>query len=190
MENSRLFERVRDLSIRDGLTTSSTTATPWSCCANEFERVVRYDGGFSVLMVDIDHFKSVNDEHGHPAGDAVLREVARVLEESLRTVDAVGRYGGEEFVVLLPHTSPEEAMQTAERVRATGAAHVFRVRGKPLRVTVSVGVATAPRGRRHRRGAHPRGRQGALPGQEGRARPDGLARAAVSAPRSSGGGSA
>ena len=69
-------------------------------------------------MIDIDHFKRINDEHGHPAGDAVLREMAqRRCRDTLRTVDAVGRYGGEEFVAVLPHTGYEEARQTAERIR-------------------------------------------------------------------------
>ena len=63
-------------------------------------------------MVDIDHFKTINDEHGHPAGDVVLREVAQLLQDTLRTVDSLGRYGGEEFVAILPHTACEEARQT------------------------------------------------------------------------------
>ena len=144
MENSRLFERVRDLSIRDGVTNLFNHRHIMELVRAEFERVLRHDGVFSVLMVDIDHFKMVNDEHGHTAGDAVLREVARVIGQCVRTVDVVGRYGGEEFLVLLPHTTREEAMQTAERVRATVAAHVSRVQELAIRVTVSVGVATAP----------------------------------------------
>ena len=68
-------------------------------------------------MIDVDHFKRINDEHGHPAGDAVLREMAQLLRETLRTMDALGRYGGEEFVAVLPHTGAEEARQTAERMR-------------------------------------------------------------------------
>ena len=104
----------------------------------------RYAAGLSLLMLDIDHFKRVNDEHGHPAGDAVLTEMARLLKETLRTVDSVGRYGGEEFVVILPHTSPEEAQATGERIRQQGGEPRFRVGPKPLNVTVSVGVASYP----------------------------------------------
>jgi two-component system, cell cycle response regulator len=145
LENSRLFERVRNLSIRDGVTGLYNHRHIMEMVQAEFDRVDRYQNPFSVLMIDIDHFKKVNDEHGHPAGDAVLREIAVVIEGCLRTVDSVGRYGGEEFVVLLPHTPHDEAMQTAERVRGQVAAHVFRPpQGATLQVTISVGVATAP----------------------------------------------
>ena len=92
-------------------------------------------------MLDIDHFKKVNDEHGHLVGDGVLRDVARLLRSALRTVDSVGRYGGEEFLALLPQTPPE-ARRTGERMRQQIGEHVFRVGKRELRVTVSVGVAT------------------------------------------------
>jgi diguanylate cyclase (GGDEF)-like protein len=95
-------------------------------------------------MIDVDHFKAVNDEHGHPAGDAVLRELSRLLKEQVRTVDSIGRYGGEEFVVLLPHTPTDEAHQTADRLRRSVDTHAFRHGEKALHVTVSVGVATYP----------------------------------------------
>jgi diguanylate cyclase (GGDEF)-like protein len=100
----------------------------------------------SVLMVDIDHFKQINDEHGHLVGDIVLRDVARVMREALRTVDAVGRYGGEEFMIILPHTPREEAWKTAERLRQKVADHAFTSsrKGAGLHVTVSVGVASYP----------------------------------------------
>jgi len=107
MENSRLFERVQNLAIRDSLTGLFNHRHTVELLASEVERAGRYPGGVSALMLDIDHFKKVNDEHGHLAGDAVLRDVARLLKDALRTVDSVGRYGGEEFLVLLPHTPPE-----------------------------------------------------------------------------------
>jgi two-component system, cell cycle response regulator len=143
MENSRLFERVRNLSIRDGLTGLSNHRHILELLQEEFDRKGRDQEPFSVLMIDIDHFKRVNDEHGHPAGDAVLREVAAVIQGCLRTIDSVGRYGGEEFLVVLPRTPHDEAMQTAERVRSQVGAHVFRAQEAGLRVTISVGVATA-----------------------------------------------
>jgi two-component system, cell cycle response regulator len=144
MENSRLFDRLRNLSIRDGLTGLYNHRHIVELVQAEFDRLGRHQGAFSVLMIDIDHFKKVNDEHGHPAGDAVLREVANVIQGCLRTIDDVGRYGGEEFVILLPQTPHEEAMATAERVRSQVGAHVFRAQGNALQVTISVGVATAP----------------------------------------------
>jgi diguanylate cyclase (GGDEF)-like protein len=144
MENSRLFERVRNLSIRDGLTGLYNHRHIMELVQAEFDRVDRYQDPLSLLMIDIDLFKKVNDEHGHPAGDAVLSEIATVIQGGLRTVDVVGRYGGEEFVVLLPHTPHDEAMQTAERVRTEVGKHVFNALGATLQVTISVGAATTP----------------------------------------------
>jgi diguanylate cyclase (GGDEF)-like protein len=144
VENARLVERLRELAIRDSLTELYNHRHAMDLLTNEFERVGRYAAGVSLLMLDLDDFKRVNDEHGHPAGDAVLREMARVLKETLRNVDSLGRYGGEEFVAILPHTSPEEAAATAERIRQRVQAHVFWVGAKPLNVTVSVGVASYP----------------------------------------------
>jgi diguanylate cyclase (GGDEF)-like protein len=144
MENSRLFERVRSLSIRDSLTGLFNHRHSMEQVAQEFGRVGRYEGGVSVLMVDIDHFKKVNDEHGHQAGDFVLREVSRILKDTLRVVDSLGRYGGEEFVAILPHTNREDARQTAERLREAIAEHPFRVGPRELRITISVGIATYP----------------------------------------------
>ncbi len=144
MENSRLFEKVRSLSIRDSLTGLFNHRHSMEQVAHEFGRVGRYEGGVSVLMIDIDHFKLVNDEHGHQAGDFVLREVSRILKDTLRVVDSLGRYGGEEFVAILPHTNREDAMQTAERLREAIAEHPFRVGPRELRVTISVGAATYP----------------------------------------------
>lgn len=105
----------------------------------------RYNAdGVSVLMLDVDHFKRVNDQLGHLAGDSVLRELARLLREAVRNVDWVGRYGGEEFVVILPQTRYEEARQTAERLRQEVELHSFRAGERMTRMTVSVGVATYP----------------------------------------------
>jgi diguanylate cyclase (GGDEF)-like protein len=144
VENSRLFERVRSLSVRDSLTDLYNHRYSISLLGNEFDRVGRYEEGVGLLMIDIDHFKEVNDRWGHPVGDSVLREVASILKETLRAVDAVGRYGGEEFMVILPHTDRAEALQTAERVRRRIEGHQFRSGDDELRVTVSVGVACYP----------------------------------------------
>jgi diguanylate cyclase (GGDEF)-like protein len=93
-----------------------------------------------VLIVDIDHFKNVNDEHGHLAGDAVLREVAARLQQAMRTEDALGRWGGEEFLAVLTDTPPEGVRVMAERLRQVVAAAPFTLDdGSQIRVTVSVG---------------------------------------------------
>ena len=144
MENSRLFERVKDLAIRDSLTDLFNHRHLMELVAHEYERVGRYQSGFSLLMIDVDYFKRINDEHGHPAGDAVLKEMAHLLRETLRTVDSLGRYGGEEFVAVLPHTAAEEARQTADRLRQRVQEHAFGAGEGQVNVTVSVGVATCP----------------------------------------------
>jgi diguanylate cyclase (GGDEF)-like protein len=96
-------------------------------------------------MVDIDHFKDINDTHGHLVGDEALREIARVLQGAVRTVDLVGRYGGEEFVIVLPETTAEGAIAFAERLRDRVSQHVFASERLPsLRLTISIGVASYP----------------------------------------------
>ena len=144
MENSRLFERVRNLSIRDSLTDLYNHRHVMDLVSTEFGREVRYQEGFSLLMIDVDDFKKVNDAYGHPAGDAVLKDLARLLKDALRTVDAVGRYGGEEFVAILPRTPHAEALETAERLRRAVHDHVFLAGERKAHVTVSVGVASYP----------------------------------------------
>jgi diguanylate cyclase (GGDEF)-like protein len=144
VENSRLWERVRSLSMRDSLTELYNHRHSVDLVSNEVQRVGRYQDSVSILMVDVDHLKDINDRHGHPAGDAVLRELAQILKEALRTVDSVGRYGGEEFIAVLPHTSYDEARLTAERLRHKVVAHAFHAGPAPVPVTVSVGVATYP----------------------------------------------
>jgi two-component system cell cycle response regulator len=103
----------------------------------------RHDRTIGVLIVDIDHFKNVNDEHGHLAGDAVLREVAVRLAQAMRTEDALGRWGGEEFLAVLTDTPPEGVRVMAERLRQVIAAAPFTLDdGSQIRVTVSVGHAS------------------------------------------------
>jgi two-component system, cell cycle response regulator len=104
---------------------------------------VRQDGiSVAVLMFDIDHFKKVNDTHGHPAGDEVLRELAARAVNSVRSVDLVARLGGEEFIVVMPETDLAIATQVAERLRAAVSREPFAVPGNPekIPVTISIGV--------------------------------------------------
>jgi len=109
----------------------------------ELARARRYGTPLSVLMLDIDHFKAVNDAHGHSAGDRVLQQLSRTCLEVMRTVDVVGRVGGEEFAILLPETALEGAVEVAERLRvAVAKSAVTRDEGAPIRYTVSIGVAT------------------------------------------------
>jgi diguanylate cyclase (GGDEF)-like protein len=100
--------------------------------------------GVAILMLDVDHFKRVNDTFGHDAGDQVLREVASVLREATRPEDLVARYGGEEFVLALPVVAPDQATERAERIREALAERRIIASGSSLRVTASLGLAFAP----------------------------------------------
>ncbi len=143
-ENARLVERLRALSTRDSLTGLYNHRYSMEALQHESERVRRYAGRVSVLMIDVDLFKRVNDELGHPVGDSVLKEVAGRLREELRTVDVLGRYGGEEFVVILPETGLEDARRTAERLRHAVGARPVQAGQVEVPVTISVGCASQP----------------------------------------------
>jgi diguanylate cyclase (GGDEF)-like protein len=107
--------------------------------------VNRYKDNLSLLMVDLDHFKSVNDSHGHPAGDRVLQKVAEAMDSQLRASDTLYRYGGEEFVILLPETDRSGALTVAESIRRKVADTVIVVDGnQTITITVSIGVACFP----------------------------------------------
>jgi diguanylate cyclase (GGDEF)-like protein len=108
----------------------------------EFLRARRYRTPLSVTMMDIDHFKQVNDVHGHMTGDAVLRQVGEIVRETLRRSDVAGRYGGEEIVLVMPHNDARGAAVLAERIRATLASTAFPgPQGEPIQVTASFGIA-------------------------------------------------
>jgi len=107
-----------------------------------FSEAHREEGLLSVLFVDIDHFKSINDTHGHAAGDACLRQISEVLRRELQSSDLLGRYGGEEFVIVLPGRNGDDARQLGERIRAAVELVRLDFEDKPIRLTVSVGVAT------------------------------------------------
>jgi diguanylate cyclase (GGDEF)-like protein len=108
----------------------------------------RYGREFAILMIDIDHFKSVNDTHGHAAGDAAIKSVAQTIEGAIRPTDKAGRFGGEEFVVLLHEVSEDGMIEAAERLRVAVASRAIPVSGADLLVTVSVGIASAESGDR------------------------------------------
>jgi two-component system cell cycle response regulator len=130
-----LQQRLYESSTYDALTGALNRASFFRRFEVELELARRHSAGLSLLMLDVDHFKRVNDEHGHAAGDAVLRDLGRVLGNAVRTSDVVGRYGGEELVVLARAMGHADAIALAERVREAVVA--------ALPVTVSVGVASA-----------------------------------------------
>lgn len=131
-------EQLQALATTDGLTGLKNHRTFKERLTEEFERATRYHLPLSLMLLDVDHFKSFNDTHGHPAGDEVLRRVAKLLTESTRSTDFVARYGGEEFAVLLPFTHQAAALALADRTRAA----IQNANWKLRAVTASVGVAT------------------------------------------------
>jgi diguanylate cyclase (GGDEF)-like protein len=136
--------RFRELSMIDGLTRITNRRHFMELFQQEFERAERYRSRLACVLVDLDHFKDVNDSFGHLVGDQVLLAVAGILRDSSRKLDVVARYGGEEFALLLPETDPEGARIVAERYRrALEQARVF-AGGASLGVTASIGVACYP----------------------------------------------
>jgi two-component system cell cycle response regulator len=137
-------ERLRHMSQTDGLTGLENRRHIETRLEEMFEHAKRLSEPFSCVMVDLDKFKSVNDEYGHQAGDAVLRQLARILKNEVREIDHAGRYGGEEFILLLTGTVLDAAVTFAERVRRAIEAHTFTYDGGSLKRTASFGVAGWP----------------------------------------------
>lgn len=133
---------LRHLAESDPLTQILNRIGIMTELGRRFAEFQRYGSMFSVLMVDVDHFKQVNDRLGHLAGDHVLRRIAGIVRSALREVDSVGRYGGEEFLVVLPGTRLDSAVNTAERIRTAIEQIPIRVERAQVRVTVSIGVAS------------------------------------------------
>ena len=141
---ARLFEATERLATTDGLTGLLNHRTFQVRLDEHLAAARRYGKKVSLLLTDIDHFKSVNDTYGHPVGDRVLRDVARILMKEARTTDVVARYGGEEFALVMPETDLAGAMKTAERIREKVAQTTIQSGQGELRVTLSLGVATFP----------------------------------------------
>ncbi|MCU0606119.1 MAG: GAF domain-containing protein [Candidatus Edwardsbacteria bacterium] len=146
VENARLYEQTEQLAVTDGLTGIFNHRYFQEFFERELNRAKRYRHSLSLIMLDIDHFKQVNDSHGHPSGDRVLQQVAAVLRTQARDVDLVARYGGEEFMVVLPETRKREAMILANRIRVQVRDITFKdEHDRDLdRITVSLGVASFP----------------------------------------------
>jgi diguanylate cyclase (GGDEF)-like protein len=131
---------IADVALRDGLTGLYDRFTFLSKLRDEIRRHERYGNEVSLIMLDIDNFKQINDKHGHQRGDWALLKLSIILQSEIRDVDIGARYGGEEFAIILPQTGANETVSLAERVRQ----HVEEERAHDLKMTISLGVATCP----------------------------------------------
>jgi len=141
MLNYRLIADIQSLASRDVLTGAFNRRRLEEEATRLKTRFERTGDTLAIMMMDVDHFKSVNDAHGHPVGDEVLRRLSAIAQASIRADDYFARYGGEEFCILLPSTSAAEACSLAERLRQTCASTPLEISGKTIQSTVSIGVA-------------------------------------------------
>ena len=142
IQNSRLFTQARRLAKVDALTGLLNRRSIFEAGERELLRAQRYAEPFSLLVIDLDHFKAVNDRHGHLIGDVLLKKVARRMKSALRRSDLIGRPGGDEFIVLLVRTTAQEAVLTAERLLGALRERPYRMNGALHRITASIGVAS------------------------------------------------
>ena len=145
IENARAVERIQELTITDDCTHLFNARHLAAVLPTEIERASRFDQPLGIVFLDLDHFKQVNDVHGHQAGSRVLAEAAEVITRTLRTVDLAFRYGGDEFVAVLPQTPGPAAAAAADRLLVAMRARRFlSLEGLALRLTASLGVASYP----------------------------------------------
>jgi len=144
IKRAHLYEKVQELAITDSLTGIFKRRYYLERLNEEIERSKRFNLNFSFLMIDVDHFKEQNDHYGHLVGDAIIKEVSRVIKENIRQIDLLGRYGGEEFSIILTETAKEEAKFVAERIRQAIEDRRIRVYDEDLKVTISIGMSSYP----------------------------------------------
>jgi diguanylate cyclase (GGDEF)-like protein len=135
-------KQLKEMAFRDGLTGLYNHRYFKDLMAHELNRSERYRNPLSFIMLDLDHFKKINDEYGHPVGDIVLKEVCKAIKNSIRACDIAARYGGEEFIVVLPETELKEAMVVAERLRKTVEDLTITANSHSINVTISVGLTS------------------------------------------------
>lgn len=142
LENARLYNHTQHLAITDDLTELYNRRGFFEFGQRELERAWRFEYPLSAVMIDIDHFKVVNDTHGHTVGDQILKGLSHRLKRNLRAVDVIGRYGGEEFVILLPETGPPDAQDVAERLNKQVVCEPFNTDAGNVFITISLGVSS------------------------------------------------
>ncbi len=142
IENASLYSQMERMAITDGLTGLYNRRGLTQMGQREIDRARRFDRAFSVLMLDLDHFKELNDTHGHAAGDNVLRQLADLLSQLVRSIDVVARYGGEEFTILLPECPHDCGQEVAERLRRAVENTTFQTDAGELELSISLGLAS------------------------------------------------
>lgn len=141
IENARLFDQTQQMALTDALTGTYNRRYFYELAQKEFARSKRYQNPMSIILIDIDHFKNVNDQNGHLAGDHVLMQFVQRIQDELRSSDVLARFGGEEFIILLPETNLEEATYVAERLREVTAHYPFLLVTAQIFITISLGVS-------------------------------------------------
>lgn len=144
IDRALIYRRMQKMSITDYLTNVANRRHFMERFRQEYNRAKRFDFPLSFIIIDIDFFKKINDTYGHLVGDEILRNVARVLDEKIREIDFIGRYGGEEFVIFLPEAPHDAALRAAERLRVAIEKETFKAYDEALSVTISAGVSTYP----------------------------------------------
>ena len=140
-ELEQSHKQLEEMATTDTLTGLVNRKQIMNLLIEYFKHFQRYQTVFTIMMLDVDHFKNVNDTHGHLAGDAVLVNISKTINSTLREVDCLGRYGGEEFLVILPETDAHQAKESAERIRKTAKESLTQYEDNTLKVTISIGVA-------------------------------------------------
>ena len=139
-----LYHQVQELAITDKLTGVSSRKYCLERLDEELQRSKKLKNSFSVLMVDVDHFKEINDHYGHLVGDVILKDIARVIKDNTRQIDLMGRYGGEEFLIILTETAVDQARFAAERIRTAVENKSVTAYDEHLSVTISIGISSFP----------------------------------------------
>ncbi|MDD5195718.1 MAG: GGDEF domain-containing protein [Candidatus Omnitrophica bacterium] len=144
IERINLYEKLQEVSIHDSLTGVYNRRYFTLHYLEEFERAKKFNLNMGFIMIDVDYFKNINDTYGHLVGDAVLREIARLMQENIREIDFLARFGGEEFVLILPETDKAGTIMVGERLCSVVSREKMRVFDETLLTTISVGVASYP----------------------------------------------
>ncbi len=144
LTNATVHRNTKLLAITDGLTGLLNRSAFHERLESEYQRFKRYGSFLSLIVADFDNLKEINDNYGHPVGDEVLKKIGDIFRETTRETDVLTRYGGDEFVIVLPQTNIKNAINMAERIRIKIQEHIFKVNDKTFNCTISLGVATAP----------------------------------------------